>query len=463
MIKQLGTIQRAGGKTVSRRTALRTGGAAAAGAALVGRASSTTFAAPLLQTDAVELVYWHGWTEQWEEMVQFVVDSFHQKQSRITIKPEVVAGTELLTKLTAAIAAGNPPDVVTLFGSTAIPTLASEGAILSLNEIEGVDFDAISAWMNPEILKLGQYQDNLYGLSYWAGCYGIISNAKLLAEAGIEGDGPKTVEELTAMADTLTVRNDDGEIDRLGFLPEASHSWLWGTVSGGSFYDAAANKVTPNDPKIVEAMTWYQSFAEKYDPAQLAAFSEGLASERAQNLDPLLNGNFAMQVQGPWKLGDIKKYGDEFQYAVVAPPAASEAVGTANWIWGDIQVIPKGTKDAAAAADFVQFTAGVNDPEGYAQRVTWGERPINIPVSSSVFEVESFKKVVADYPGFQTFIDSLFNASHIGSPPVISAAAYYSDRLNSAVESIMLLETEPQAAMDSLAADVQKELDRASA
>jgi multiple sugar transport system substrate-binding protein len=210
-------------------------------------------------------------------------------------------------------------------------------------------------------------------------------------------------------------------------------------------------------------MTWYQSYAEKYGPENIAAFTDGLASERAQNLDPLLAGNYSMQVQGPWKLGDIKNFGEGFQYTVVAPPVASAEAGPANWIWGDIQVIPKGSKDPAAAAEFVQFTAGVNDPEGYAKRVTWGDRPINIPVSSSVLTVPSFQQVVADFPGFQTFIDSLFNASRVGSPPVMPAAAYYNDRLSSTVESLMLLESEPQAALDDLTADVQKELDRAGA
>jgi hypothetical protein len=48
---------------------------------------SPAFAAPAIQGEPIELTYWHGWTEQWEEMVQFVVDMFHAKQDRIRIKP----------------------------------------------------------------------------------------------------------------------------------------------------------------------------------------------------------------------------------------------------------------------------------------------------------------------------------------------------------------------------------------
>jgi multiple sugar transport system substrate-binding protein len=452
------------GKRTTRRKAVGwASGATAAVAAGVGGigAPSTAFAASAVQSGPIELTYWHGWTEQWEEMVQSVVDMFHAKQDRIRIQPQVVPSEQLLTKLTAAIAAGNPPDIVTLFGSTAIPTLANEDAIIPLNGLEGVDLAAIEDWMDPNILRLGQYQENLYGLSYWAGCYALIYNTRHFTEAGLDpAMGPATIAELDSLADTLTQRQDNGNIDRMGFLPTDYQFWLWGTVFGGSFFDYDNQRVTANDPKLVEALSWYQSYAEKYDPRKVAAFNEGLASERAQQQDPLLSGKFSMQIQGPWKLGDIKLFGEGFEYDVVPPPRATEEGPLSNWTWGDIQIIPRGSKDPSAAAEFVQFTAGVNDPEGYAERVVWGNRPINIPVSSAVLENPAFQEVVNNYPGFQSFIDSLLNAERVGSPPVMPAAALYSDRLMSAIEQVMLLQTEPQAALDRVAAEVQRELDR---
>jgi ABC-type glycerol-3-phosphate transport system substrate-binding protein len=88
---------------------------------------TTTYAA----SDSVTLTYWHGWTAEWEKMVQFVVDMYYSKQSRVRINPVVVPWDQFIPKLTAAIAAGNPPDVVTLFASTSIPTLASQQAIIA--------------------------------------------------------------------------------------------------------------------------------------------------------------------------------------------------------------------------------------------------------------------------------------------------------------------------------------------
>lgn len=372
----------------SRRQVLQTTSGAAAGGLLAGAARPSWAAAkgvPAVQGEPIELTYWHGWTEQWTEMVQYVVDMFHESQDRIRIKPEVVTwtgtGADFLTKLTAAIAAGEPPDIVTLFGSSAIPTLANQEAIVALDMLEGADLPAIEAWMDPNVYKLGQYQDHLYGLSYWAGDFALIYNKGQFAEVGLDPEvGPATVADLDAYAEKLLVQDSNGNITRMGFLP--GDLFLWGTVFGGSFYDPTSDSVTANDPAIVEALTWMRSYPEKYGKDQVAEFQAGLASERAQNLDPLIAGKFSMQIQGPWKLGDIRKFGDpNFDYGVVRPPLATPDALPSNWTWGDIQIVPQGSKDPSAALEFVKFTAGVNDPEGYAKRVTWGDRPINVPVS----------------------------------------------------------------------------------
>lgn len=436
---------------LSRRTFLKLTGGAGAAAAL-GSVVPASFA----QSEPVTLTYWHGWTGQWEEMVEFVVDSFHASQDRIRVNPVVVPWDQFLTKLSAAIAAGNPPDVATLFGSDAIPTLARQGAIVALEDVAADGVEAARAWFDPNVFALGQFEERTYGLSYWAGNYCLLYNKAHFAEAGLDPEqGPATIAELDAFAEQLTVK-DGSKITRMGFLP--SDLWLWGTVFGGSFYDAASQTVTANDPAVVQALEWMQSYPETYGAREVAAFQSGLSSERAQNLDPFIAGKYSMQIQGPWKLGDLKNFGQGLEYGVVPPPRPEAGMGVANWTWGDIQIIPQGVKDPAAAAEFVLFTGGVDDPEGYGERVTWGGRPINVPVSSQVLTQPGFQEIVAAYPGFQTYIDALLKAERVGSPPVMAASSYYSDRMTSMLDEIMLLSLEPQAALDALTADVQRQL-----
>jgi len=423
--------------------------------------SQVPFSRIYAATGPVTLTYWHGWTAEWEKMVQFVVDMYHAKQNRVRIKPVVVPWEQFIPKLTAAIAAGDPPDLVTIFNSAAIPTLAAQDAIIALDDIQGVDLAAAREWFDPNIFSLGQYKQKTYGLSYWAGNLCLLFNKQHFKEAGLNpGNGPGTVAELDSGAEKLTQKRSGGAIDRMGFLPNTDEVqfWLWGTAFGGKFFDTQSQKVTADDPDLVRALEWFQSYARKFGVKEVAAFQSGLSSERAQNLDPFIAGKLSMMMQGPWKLGDLKLFGNGLDYGVVAPPLADSAAQRANWIHGDIQIIPKGCRDPRAAADFVFFTGGVNDPEGYAQRVIWGNRPINIPVSKKVLKQPSFQKVVQDYPGFQTYIDAFFNAERVGSPPVMPAAAFYADRLQSVVQQVMLMETQPQTALQSLKAQVQQQM-----
>ena len=394
-------------------------------------------------TGPVTLTYWHGWTGEWEKMVQSVVEMYHAKQSKVRINPVVVPWDQFIPKLTAAIAAGNPPDVVTLFSTAAIPTLAAQQAIIALDEISGVDLAAAQEWFDPNIFALGQYKQKTYGLSYWAGDYCLLYNKEHFKSAGLDPvNGPKTIAELDAFAEKLTQKRAEAELIGWAFCRTRTKtsSGFSAQCLAGSFTTRRRRKSPPMIPNLVRALEWFQSYAKKFGSKEIAAFQSGLSSERAQNLDPFIGGKLSMMVQGPWKLGDLKLFGDKLGLrSDCASPIGLDAK-PGNWIHGDIQIIPKGCKDPAAAADFVFFTGGVNDPEGYAQRVTWGNRPINIPVSKTVLKEPSFQRVVQNFPGFQTYIDALFNSERVGSPPVMPAAAFYADRLQSTVQQVMLMQ-----------------------
>jgi ABC-type glycerol-3-phosphate transport system substrate-binding protein len=171
-------------------------------------------------TGPVTLTYWHGWTGEWEKMVQSVVEMYHAKQSKVRINPVVVPWDQFIPKLTAAIAAGNPPDVVTLFSTAPIPTLAAQQAIIALDEIPGVNLAAAQEWFEPSIFTLGQFKQKTYGLSYWAGDYCVLYNKEHFKAAGLDPEnGPKTIADLDAFAEKLTQKRAGGGIDRMGFLP----------------------------------------------------------------------------------------------------------------------------------------------------------------------------------------------------------------------------------------------------
>ncbi|MGQ9630016.1 MAG: extracellular solute-binding protein [bacterium] len=63
-------------------------------------------------------------------MVIAVAKAFTEANPDIEVKEVVVPGRELITKLLASVAAGNPPDAVTVYSSINIPSLVEENALL---------------------------------------------------------------------------------------------------------------------------------------------------------------------------------------------------------------------------------------------------------------------------------------------------------------------------------------------
>jgi multiple sugar transport system substrate-binding protein len=408
--------------------------------------------------EPVNIIYWHSWTEQWEEMTQFVCDSFNEKFPDIHAEQVVIPGAERTTKFLSAVAAGNPPDMVTIYSAMGIPSFVEQDALIALENEQ--DIAEAKEWFHPAVLALGTYEGKIWGLSYWQQTACLGWNKKTFDEVGLDREKPPTsIAELDEMAAKLTKMEGD-RIDRMGHMP--NYYWLWASVWGGSFYDEANRKVTANDPKIVEMFEWMASYSEKYDVTKVQAFQEGLASERAGILDPFISGRIAIhEVGGPWKLGDFFKYAEEgFEYGIIPAPNPPGVTGVATYSYGDFTVVPKGTKHPDEAWQFVKYTGGLGGTlDDYFKVLTWGGRPINVPVTTQILDHEPFKELVADFPGFQEMIDMFLKGDRVGMPPMMPVGSFYADRLNAARDKVRLLDQTPQEAMDQVTEEVQKELD----
>ena len=410
-------------------------------------------------TAKVTLSYWHSWTEQWEKMVIAHMSAFNEKNPDIKVNEIVVPGGEIESKFLTAVAAGNPPD--SMMVNWGIGGLVGQNAILPLGDY--VDLSAAKDWIHPMIYKYGVADGKLYATPYWAGSLCIIWNKNTFALSGLDPEAPpKSLTELDELADKLTTYDSRGNISVMGFLP--TDLFEWGTVYGGSFYNPDTRKITANDPKIQAALEWEASYSKKYDVKKIQAFQSGLVSERAATLDPLISGKFAMQVHGPWKLGDIRKYGDpHFKWGVIAPPAPQGEQSPATWSWGDMNIVAKGTKYPKDAATLVLFLSGVGDPEGYAKRVHFdGEtyRPINVPVSLKTLDDPFTKKMIEDFPGYDVFINTLLQGKHIEYAYPMPVWSTYSDRFTAAEDKGRLMEQTPKEALDAVTTEVQAAVDK---
>ncbi|MGQ9630015.1 MAG: extracellular solute-binding protein [bacterium] len=318
-------------------------------------------------------------------------------------------------------------------------------------------------WYHPMIWKLGEYKGKIWGLSYWQQATALVWNKNIFKEVGLDPEKPpKTTGDLDELAKKLTTFDARGNIDRMGFLP--TETWHWFTVFGGKFIDPDTMKITANDPANVRALEWMTSYSKKYDVTKVVAFQQGLASERAGILEPFIAQKFAMQIiGGPWKIGDFKKYAPpDFSYGIVASPNPPGVTGNATWTYGDLTIVPKGTKHPKEAWKFVKFTGGAEgNKDLYTKVLLWGGRPINVPVSTQMLDYPALLENFKEYPAYKFLCDLLLDPNtRVGIPPKTPVGVFYSSRLGAAVEKARLLQVPPKQALDDLTREVQAEQDK---
>ena len=111
-----------------------------------------------------------------------------------------------------------------------------------------------------------------------ADAYGLYVNNALLSEAGIAA-APTTISELTAAAQALTKRADDGSLEVVGFNPlfgfyQFTPSRI-ATMFGADWVDEEGNSSLSTDPAWTEALTWQKGSST--GTATMSSWSSGPA------------------------------------------------------------------------------------------------------------------------------------------------------------------------------------------
>jgi multiple sugar transport system substrate-binding protein len=404
----------------------------------------------------VQLVYWNAWTGLFEDMVHRLVNSFNKSHDKIQVTPQVIPSADFDTKFLTAVTAGDPPDVAMLWNSTGrLYTMAEQGAVTPLEEVLD-DPNKFKEWVLPYIWELGTYKGKLYGIPQWMQTYALMWNPDLFKAAGLDPEkGPSTTDELFQMAQKLTKKKSNGDIEVIGFWDNWMNRWMPGF--GGKLIDESGSKVTANDPNNVKVLEWIVSFAKAYGPKKLADYNQQFQGAAQGTLDPLMGGKAAIYINGPWELGTIKRTAPQgFTYKVgMLPPGGPQPF---TWTYGDIPVVPAGAKHKNESGAFVQYLTGFGGEDAYADLFINGLP--HCPISKKIVDDGKFDKVIQTYPGYKTFLDTVFGAKAYLFPPKIPTAAYYDQRMRAHVDEAVLGTITPQEAMDKTNQEAQADLDK---
>lgn len=347
--------------TLSRRAALTTLAASAAGFALFGPRGAKE------RSDGkIVLDYWEKWTGHEGRAMQKVVDEFNAtigEQKKIFVRYLVTAGIDQKTLI--AVAGGNPPDLVGLWNYN-IPLYAESNAILPLDDLgssHNVKLENYAAGFRPVL----EHPDatgkkRMWGVVNTGGTVAMYYNKSAFREVGLDPERPpRTISELDEYDKRLSIINADGTIERAGFIHAEPGwwSWIWGYHFGGSLADIAHNKSLAASKENVEAFEWVQSYSKRYGKDAVQTFKSAFAHAYDSPQNALLDGKCAMVVQGPWLANVINAKKPGFDYGVASFPVRDDLYNERTpygLVDCDVLVIPRGVKNPEASMEFVAYT-----------------------------------------------------------------------------------------------------------
>jgi len=224
---------------------------------------------------------WHFFTEREAKAIASVVKDF--EAAHPTIKVTVKSGQDD-SKVTQAIGAGRGPDVGLSYSTDIVGKFCSSGAWVDLTQYvqrDKVDLNKLNATTR----QYTQFDGKRCAMPFLADAYGLFYNKDLFAKAGISGP-PKTLDELSADAKKLTVKNPDGSLKTVGFLPlfdfyENAAAHLAPAV-GAKWLTDEGKSAVGSDPAWKTLLTWQKSLIDWYGYDNLQKFRAGLATSSAR-------------------------------------------------------------------------------------------------------------------------------------------------------------------------------------
>ncbi|MEL4505582.1 sugar ABC transporter substrate-binding protein [Luteococcus sp. H138] len=275
-------------------------------------------------------------------------------------------------KFTSAIAGGTTPDLAQV-GSTWM------GEFVGLGALDQVPSNIDNAKFFEGAQKTNVVDGATYGVPWYVETRCVYYRKDLATKAGIT-ETPTDWDGLKALAKAY--KEKAGAKVGLNLQPGGQGAWqtyapmMWS--NGGKLMSEDAKTFTLDDPKNVEALTYYQSY-----------FTEGLANKAISSSPAeadFANGVAPMFISGPWMMAAVEKAGggDSFKdkYGVFTMPKKESS---ASFVGGANLGVFKNTKNRDAAWKLVQF---LTEKE---TQLKWYKSSTDLPSVKDAWEDPSLK------------------------------------------------------------------------
>lgn len=395
-----------------------------------------------------EVVFWHFWGGKDRAVVEDVVRRFNDSNDSYRVRAVAMPGNNLDVKLFLSISGGSPPDLINQ-DDPLIADWAQRGAIMPISNIApAAEVAELREFLFPAAIRLTEFEGELFGVCNGLDVRTLYYNKTLLDEHDLPS--PKSIDELDALARQLTVRDASGQLQRVGYLPDARRLWAWGVVFGGDFYDEATGEPTADDPQIINSLRWMAGASERLDISvnEIQAFRQGDQSLPGKPFpllpinDETTSGRYAAIMDGQWRVRDIVEFqrvrqekglpAVEFGVCPLPPPADGRM--NAGWVNGNYFLVPRGARHHRGAWEFIKFWIGMQSHQSQAAKTCaaggW------IPVSQRVVDDQVFQAYLAEQPLFAEFVQ-LAGSENQQPIPVAPGAPFLNREVKQVGETAM--------------------------
>lgn len=408
-------------------------------------AEATSEAAP--EAETVTISWWNQFsTATTQEVFPQVVKEFEELYSGVTVDFEISGGPpgggDYIEVLLTRIAAGTPPDTITLWSPPS--QFGARGSLMAIDE-----YIASAKWAKADAffsgpLKSCQWQGKTYGLPASAGAGCIFINTAKFEEKGISTkreDFPTTWSDLQALSAQFLVE-EGGEIQELGFVPWTD-SWLkpvWSGLNGGQIFDAEAGQYVIDSEENIEWLEFWVKYLDEQlggdiEKLNIAGSWGDVYPDSAFQL-----GQAAMAMNGSWGCTDAEI---PFGWEVVKFPVGPSGSVSLTGFWPNWWALPNGSPHPDEAFLFAEYLC----TQGW---VTWYKAVMDTPAWKD-FPADVLTQKLVDDVGLERaqeihnfFAEYLENAADMWNSPIEDFA---SSTLDAAIDEILHKTKSPAQAL----------------
>lgn len=413
------------------------------------------------QSDQIVLRVWKfGGPQHEREYMLEKIATFEERNPGIKIDWVYQNYAERRTKIITADTAGNLPEIILSDGQS-IPEFAT---LKIIKDLKAIDAERVAQWESrfvPEAWDTGKYQGTLYGVSTYVDASAMIAyNTKLFKEAGIvdangEARVPRDWDDVLEIAEIFKQRGIAG-IALPGSNAPNDTLIMEGIAyrNGGRILEDG--KVTINGPGFVDTLEFYHDLVKFAQPGYTD-------TNFRQAMELFFQGQAAMAMTMSYAPILRQSLGapDDFPYSIAPFPMRSQPSGqfdSASFIMTPttcfmVPVSVDGEK-LAATMDFIDFWMTPEAQEGWSGSVIEGR----VPIMKANLESDDFARVYPDlaeaYKRGELFDGAL-------SMPGFPGLAESEQLIIEAYQKVLLGMESAQAALDSIAGQIQKIYDQA--